>query len=168
MHKTGSRIDRGTSSTQRGFTLIEIVIIIVVLGIIGSVAIVRYRDMSGEAREAACRESLNGLRSAISIWNVKRIASTGSEQFPPIDSLRTEGVALSSPVPPNPYQATDKAPDSIVVGVTPGVVAGTRGGWAYREDSGEIWANTSSLAVSSGGTGCDGGGTEESVGENTW
>ncbi len=158
----------GLLPQEHGFTLIEIVIIIVVLGILGSVAIVRYRDMSWEAKEAACKESLKGLRGAISLWNVKQIAVTGSENFPPIDSLRTQGVVLASPVPPNPYQSADKAPDSIVVGVTPGVVVGDRGGWAYKESTGEIWANTSSLATSSGGGGCDGGGEEESVGENGW
>ena len=40
---------------DEGFTLIELVIIIVVLGILASVAIPRYRNIVAESREAAAR-----------------------------------------------------------------------------------------------------------------
>lgn len=38
---------------NQGFTLIELVIIIVILGILAAVAIPKYSDISGEAKEAS-------------------------------------------------------------------------------------------------------------------
>ena len=50
---------------------------------------------------------------------------------------------MEQAIPKNPYQANANAPDSVVTGVTKGVVVGARGGWAYKASTGEIWLNTS-------------------------
>jgi prepilin-type N-terminal cleavage/methylation domain-containing protein len=145
---------------SRGFTLIEVVIIIVVLGILSVLAVAKYQDLSLDAKQSACRGSLGGLRSGLNTWYAQNIVRDGSAQFPPIDSLRKVGCVMDHRIPPNPYQAN--APDSIVTGVTRGVVVSTRGGWAYKAATGELWANT---ATTIPGSGCSG---PTSVGENTW
>ncbi len=134
---------RRATSNQRGFTLIELVIIIAVLGIIAAVAIPKYVDMVSEAKESACKGALGGLRSAISIYYAKTALETGTATWPPMDSLTTEGVVMAQTLPPNPYQDDDAAPDSVVTGVTKGTTVGTRGGWAYNDSTGQIWPNTS-------------------------
>ena len=50
---------------QDGFTLVEIVIIIVILGIVAAVAIPRFGTLSESARESATREELRRLKIAI-------------------------------------------------------------------------------------------------------
>lgn len=132
---------RAWQNDQSGFTLIELVIIIVVLGILAAVAIPRYFDMVSEAKESSCKGALGGLRSGISIWYANQALTTGTASWPAIDSLRTVGVVMAGAIPPNPYQTN--APDSIVTGVTKGTIVGTRGGWAYKPSTGEIWPNTS-------------------------
>jgi MSHA pilin protein MshA len=127
---------------RAGFTLIELVIIIAILGIIAAVAIPKYVDMISEAKVSSCKGALGGLRSGISIYYSNQALVTGTATWPAIDSLRTAGVVMANSIPPNPYQDSDNAPDSIVTGVTKGVVVGTRGGWAYRPSTGEIWPNT--------------------------
>jgi len=129
-------------SNQRGFTLIELVIIIVILGILAAVAIPRYRNLSSEAKEAATRSSLGGLRSGITIYYANQAVSTGTAVWPPMDSLVTRGVVMAQSIPKNPYQSNSNAPDSVVTGVTRGTIVGTRGGWAYLAGNGEIWPNT--------------------------
>lgn len=130
---------------SKGFTLIELVIIIVVLGILASIAIPKYRNIVAESREAAARGALGAMRSGISIYYANAAVTTGTAVWPPIDSLETVGVVMEQQIPRNPYQDDANGPDSIVTGVTKGVVVGTRGGWAYLEATGEIWLNTSTV-----------------------
>ncbi len=128
---------------EKGFTLVELVIIIVILGILAAVAIPKYQDLSSEAKEAAARSSLGSLRSAITIFYANQAVKTGTATWPPMDSLRAAGVVMAQNLPANPYQVASSAPDSVVTGVTKGVIVGARGGWAYNPTTGEIWLNTS-------------------------
>lgn len=143
-----------------GFTLIEIIVIITVLGIIAAVSIPRYADVAGESKKAACRRSLNELRSAISIYYSEKAAVTGYPVWPELDTLSEFGAVLASDIPPNPFQPN--APDSIVEGFVPGVIVGDRGGWAYKPSTGQIWPNTNTTIP---GGGCS---APEDIYENLW
>lgn len=132
---------------NKGFTLIEVVIIIVVLGILAAVAIPKYQDITGEAKEAAARASLGSIRSGVTIYYANQAVTTGTATWPLQSELETYGTVMAQGIPVNPYQSDSNAPDSIVTGVTKGTIVGTRGGWAYNEGTGEIWLNTSSSGV---------------------
>ena len=134
---------RLTQSGQGGFTLIELVIIIVVLGILAAVAIPKYQNITSEAKEASCRAALGGLRSGITIYYANQAVTTGTAAWPILSVLETTDSVMIHAMPKNPYQLDANAPDSIVTGVTKGTIVGTRGGWAYLVGSGEIWPNTS-------------------------
>lgn len=131
------------TTNQRGFTLIELVIIIVILGILAAVAIPKYQDITGEAKEASARAALGSLRSGITIFYANQAVTTGTATWPTIVEVATSGTVMAQALPPNPYQAEANAADSVVTGVTKGTTVGTRGGWAYNETTGEIWPNTS-------------------------
>ena len=53
--------------SESGFTLIELVIVIVILGILASVAIPKYEDMREQARVATLKGQAGSVRSALSI-----------------------------------------------------------------------------------------------------
>lgn len=133
---------------QAGFTLIELVIIIAVLGILAAVAIPKYANITSESKEAAARGALGGLRSGVTIFYANQAVTTGTAAWPSLNQLETPGVVMEQSIPHNPYQHPDSAADSIVTGATKGTTVGTRGGWAYNATTGEIWPNTSSVGES--------------------
>ncbi len=117
-----------THRSESGFTLIELVIVIVILGILAAVALPKYEDMREEARVAALKGQLGSIRSALAI-QYARNALSGSAGFPTLDGT----IFSDGNVPKEPVL------NSNAVKTTPGVDG--VGGWQYTPTTGIVKAN---------------------------
>jgi prepilin-type N-terminal cleavage/methylation domain-containing protein len=72
----GNRQDRVMiRSYQKGFTLIEVIAIIIIVGLIGAIAIPKYISLTKAAEQGNVESVIGSLRSALALYSAKQIVS---------------------------------------------------------------------------------------------
>jgi MSHA pilin protein MshA len=64
-----------TNTHQRGFSLVELVLVIVILGILAAAALPRFSDLSTQARQSAVNGLAGAVRSAASVAKATQLAT---------------------------------------------------------------------------------------------
>ncbi|HOU35696.1 MAG TPA: type II secretion system protein [Candidatus Omnitrophota bacterium] len=81
--------------SRKGFTLIELVMVIVIIGILAAVAIPKFIDLKHEADRAVCQSNVGAIRTALSNFYAKyQVNSTGATAGG-IDVNTTSGFPLN-------------------------------------------------------------------------
>ena len=107
---------------MRGFTLVEIILVIIIIGILAAIIVPKFAGQSDKAKVATTKANINSLRSAIRLWQS--------------DNDGTPPTALSDLVANYIRAIPDEAvtPSNAVVAANDG-----SGGWVYS--TGDVSVN---------------------------
>ncbi len=67
---------------NKGFTLIELIMVIVILGILAAVAIPRFQDLAGDANASAEQGVVGGVRAGIATLHAFNTANNIAPAYP--------------------------------------------------------------------------------------
>ena len=155
-------INMSKKTNQRGFTLIELMIVVAIIGILAAVAVPKFAEMVRKSKEGATKGSLSSLRSSLTIYVSDNEGVPPLTRLVPVAASPLDSVFVSVMVPK--YQEsvpqaklgtylsdsnsfhirrTTGSWDSNRSSDTPKTVAeGEVGGWIYTSASeGVIWVS---------------------------
>ncbi|MHC4758246.1 MAG: type II secretion system protein [Planctomycetota bacterium] len=146
---------------KNGFTLVEILIVVVILGILAAIVIPQFTDASTQAMTSSLKSDLQMLRSQIELYKVQHkdspptLANFQAQMTGLTDvdgAAAPVGAVAGDPgikgpymqkIPVNPFNEV-LAADGFSGAVSGDGTTGNDGGsWEYDETEGDIWADDS-------------------------
>ncbi len=116
-------------SRRKGFTLVELLIVVVILGILAAVVVPQFTNATSEAMAGNIKTQLRTLQQAVDLYMVRNNDRQPIQGTPPWNSwdmLLSQGYIKATPVNPA-FLGPDKT--SVQAATTAG--ARGAGGWAW-------------------------------------
>jgi general secretion pathway protein G len=133
---------------QSGFTLVELLIVVIILGILAAVVIPQFNTAAAESKEAALASNLATIRQAVELYKVQH-----NDTFPTsaiVDELTKQtdvdgtvsatgkyGPYIRNAFPADPINSLD----TVTTGATMPAAAAGAAGWVYCTANGEFRAD---------------------------
>jgi prepilin-type N-terminal cleavage/methylation domain-containing protein len=132
---------------SHGFTLIELMIVVAIIGILSAIAIPKFADLIRKSNEGATKGNLGAIRSAMSIYYGEIEGWYPTSDPGPI--LTMEGGKYLKEVPPCYTPPNHFKNASFELAATSTTEAGAAGAWGYQENRtpgadrpwGDVWVN---------------------------
>lgn len=144
---------------RRGFSLLEVLAVVIVLGILAAIAVPQFVGVTDEARTSSLQSTLSGARSAIASYRSTAVIN-GSDPYPTLTQLNTDGAVFKFEMPANPFTgvAGVQAVNSTQA-ASRSVISPTAFGWNYFVDNSAtpptavFYANSSDETTAGDGSG---------------
>ena len=133
------------SKARQGFTLVEILIVVVILGILAAIVIPQFTSASEDARASSLVSQLQTIRSQMELYQIQNngnyptITGTDWDAMTIRDETNNTGPYLQQ-APRNPFGPGDTASVTVVDGLTE-LNAHNATNWNYDPNTGQIKAN---------------------------
>jgi general secretion pathway protein G len=146
---TSGALRRGDRLAPRsGFTLVEILIVVILLGVLAAIVIPQFSDASNEAREATLAENLDMVRRQIELFRHHHVGVLPGEGGRDIVEQLTERTDMHGIVAPDgrygPYMQsfpTNPFTGTSTVEMGTGAPGGGNCGWFYNTETGAFYAD---------------------------
>ena len=139
---------------QSGFTLVELLIVVIILGILAAVVIPQFNTAAAESKESALASNLATIRQAVELYKVQHNDTfpgstlvtllTNSTDASGDTSGTKYGPYIRNKFPANPINGLDTVTASSTM---PGA-ATDASGWLYATSTGEFRANSTGAGPS--------------------
>jgi MSHA pilin protein MshA len=130
------------TSLRSGFTLIELIAVVVVLAILAGVALPKYFDYAAQAKVSACKGTLGGVRAGVANFHANA-AVGGTAAYPTLVQLTTIGTVMQELMAENPYNGSNAVTAATWNASNPPVSGAA--GWNYDAATGKFWANSNTV-----------------------
>ncbi len=132
--------------SRRGFTLIEVLIVVIIMAVLAATIIPQFSSSTRDAKDSSLQFNLHTMRSQIEMYKIHHLGD-----YPVFANFVVQMTSTTDidgdfeadgpygpymiEIPPNPLN------DSAVVVAGEKDDAATDAGWRYDEDTGGIWAD---------------------------
>lgn len=134
------------SKRELGFTLVEILIVVVIMAVLAAAITPQFTDSSNDAKVSTSKHNLRVLRAQLEVYR-----SQHNGEYPPTladmakktnaDHSATGSPTLGPYCREVPVEPTTNKADVATSTADPIVVTGKTGGWIYNKTTGEIRVN---------------------------
>ena len=150
-------VETTKNKKHHGFTLVELIVVVLVLAIIAAVAAPKMFDVADDARESTAKQSLSVVRDAIELYRAANgeFPASGGKKGGAEDKLKDElSPYLTGPFPSVPEGIGSGKPDRIKVYDDATVLFGNgedgskkKNMWAYNRTTGELIINYNAVSL---------------------
>ena len=135
-------------TVAKGFTLVEILIVVVILGILAAIVVPQFTNAANEARTGNIATQVSTMENQLELY-----AAQNNGAYPTVAELQADWAVMIDgdylkELPINPFDNTSavSAWDSTGVSDQAIIYEDATGGWLYDATTGNIAASTSIAA----------------------
>ncbi|MCW2100832.1 UNVERIFIED_ORG: general secretion pathway protein G [Pseudomonas psychrophila] len=141
------------TSTQRGFTLIEIMVVVVIIGVLGAIVVPQFMSRPDQAKVTAAHTDIQAISTALEMYRLDTFNYPSTQQglealvtrpsgTPLARNWNPQGYLKSLPVDPwgTPYQYLNPGTHSAGYDLFSFGADGVQGGEGFATDIGN-WSN---------------------------